>query len=71
MKPSRRSRNLKRWQLWKLRRLERQRMLAESYWDKNRAELISMHTYLLHCVDPGDVLFDQRAYVHPHLEKYM
>ena len=44
-------------------------MLAEGFWDKERAELVSLHFYLMHEIDPGDVLFDQRGYVAPALEK--
>jgi len=56
--------------LYYLRQRERRQILSESWWDKSAAELVSMHDYYHHRVDPGDVLFDQRGYVHPDLELY-
>lgn len=60
-------RDLKRYQLWKIRRMERQRMLAEGYWDPERAELVALHIYPMHFVIRGEVLFDQHGYVNPAL----
>ncbi|MFQ6115558.1 MAG: hypothetical protein ACE5NG_15975 [bacterium] len=42
-------------------------MLRESFWDREKGELISMKIYPLHNVDRGEVLFDQRGYVNPGL----
>jgi len=42
-------------------------MLLEAFWDKERAELVALHLYPLHDVSRGEVLFDQRSYVHPAL----
>jgi ribosomal protein L15E len=60
-------RDLQRRQLWKLKRQERLRMLAEGFWDREHAELVSLGFYPLHDVSRGDVLFDQRSYLHPAL----
>lgn len=62
-------RDFQRHKFWKLRRLERQRMLAEGFWDPERAELVALDCYPLHDVSRGDVLFDQRNYLHPALER--
>ena len=60
-------RDLIRYQLWKLRHMERKRMLLEGFWDPDRAELVALHNYPLHDVARAEVLFDQRSYVHPAL----
>jgi len=51
-----------------LKRLEKQRMLSEAYWDKHKAELIALASYVLHDTERGDVLFDVKGYIHPALE---
>jgi hypothetical protein len=56
-----------RFKLWLLRRRERRRMLHESFWDPEAAELIALDHFFLHDVAPGEVLFDQRGYVTPSL----
>jgi len=64
-----RVKDLKRFQLWKLRRMERQRLLAESWWDPDRAELVALRNYPMHGISRGEVLFDRRGYVNPSLER--
>jgi len=64
-----RVKDLKRFQLWKLRRMERQRLLAESWWDPDRAELVALRSYPMHGIGRGEVLFDRRGYVNPSLER--
>jgi len=51
--------------------LERQRMLAEAYWDKHKAELVALASYSLHSAERGDVLFDVKGYVHPSLREML
>ena len=65
---SKKLKDLRRFQLWKLRKLERQRLLAESWWDPDRAELVALHCYPMHGVSRGEILFDRRGYVNPALE---
>ena len=62
------SRDNARARLFHLRKLERRRILEESLWDREKAELVSLNPYYFHEVDPGDVLFDQRGHVHPSME---
>jgi len=41
-------------------------MMREGFWDRRRAELVSLGVYPLHNVDRGEVLFNHR-YVNPAL----
>jgi len=38
-------------------------MLDEAFWDKEKAELVSLGVYPLHDVGKGEVLFDRHRYV--------
>ena len=42
-------------------------MLREAFWDREKAELVSLGRYPIFCVERGEVLFDQHRYVHPAL----
>lgn len=53
--------------LWRLRKQERKRVLADSFWDPEKAELVAVDLYYLLDVEPGEVLFDQRGHVSPAL----
>ena len=48
-------------------RLERRRLIRESYWDREKAELIAVHDYPFCDVNQGEVLFDKRGYINPSL----
>ena len=61
-----REKDSRRYLLWLLRRMERQRMMREGFWDREKAELVSLGVYPLHNVGRGEVLFNHR-YVNPAL----
>jgi hypothetical protein len=67
---SKRERDRRPYLYWLLRCMERRRMMRESFWDRERAELVSLGVYPLHNVDRGEVLFDHRGYVNPALSGY-
>ena len=62
-----RERDKVRHKLFLLRKQERHRVLTESFWDTDQAELVSMDLYYLIDVEPGEILFDQRGHVSPAL----
>jgi len=45
-------------------------LLAESYWDPERCELVALRDYPLLRISRGEVLFDRRGYVNPSLSGY-
>jgi len=49
--------------------LECQRLLAESFRNRDQCELVALHDYPLHDISRGEVLFDTRSYVNPRLER--
>lgn len=62
-----RERDKVRYKLFLLRKQERHRLLTESFWEKEKAELIAVEPFYLLDVAPGEVLFDQRGHVSPAL----
>ena len=53
--------------MWLLRQAEKRLMLREAFWDREKAELVSLGRYPIFGVERGEVLFDQHRYVHPAL----
>jgi len=62
-----RRRDSTRYLIWKCKRYERRRLLHDSYWDPDLAELVAIDNFYLHDIHPGEVVFDQRGFVTPSL----
>lgn len=66
---SKHEKDSRRYRLRRLHRMERRRMFSEGFWDKCKAELISLDIYPIYNVDRGEILFDHRGYVNPSLDQ--
>jgi len=67
---SKRLKDKRRFEFWLMRKLQRRMLLAESYWDPERCELVALRDYPLLRISRGEVLFDRRGYVNPSLSGY-
>ena len=51
-------------------RLERRRLIRESLWDREKAELIAIHDHPFWNIIRGEIIFDKHGYVNPSLGRH-
>ena len=65
---SKRLKDLERFRLRLIKRIERRHMFDAAFWDRERGETVALGSYPFLNVGRGEILFDKRGYLNPSLK---